>query len=342
MLRKNSHLSSNFAEVYAKQLFSGFSILAIFFLLPYGFLQYSASQYLLSGVYFGSAIFIGMLWILSRNDKYTLICTKLFAGIGIIVLLPWQITGGVNDSGLFWFMAYIIFVYTFLDKLTAAFWLTILYGGSIILTVLGSLGIVESAFSGGYLLHFYYASLLAILLMVLYTYLRDRLKQTLQNTSKALEEAQSLSDIGSWRWDVKNDHVTWSTQLHRLFGVEKGKEITFETYLKAIYKEDRETVEINVEQALSTRKPYEFKHRVKHNDGTIVWVLGRGKVIEDEDGNVVAISGTAQDITSQMEIETKLLRQNEQLRKLEKMTVDRELKMISLKREIKELKDKKK
>ena len=47
---------------------------------------------------------------------------------------------------------------------------------------------------------------------------RRRTEEALRERDRELEEAQAIANVGSWKWDPKTDTVTWSQELHRIFG----------------------------------------------------------------------------------------------------------------------------
>jgi diguanylate cyclase (GGDEF)-like protein/PAS domain S-box-containing protein len=117
-------------------------------------------------------------------------------------------------------------------------------------------------------------------------------------SERELAEAQALAHIGSWRWDVEADRVSWSDELHRIFGVDCGSfDATCESFLKYIHPEDRELVETTVGATLAGGKPFEFEHRVMRPNGEERMLHSRGRVICDADGRPREMVGTAQDVT---------------------------------------------
>ena len=132
---------------------------------------------------------------------------------------------------------------------------------------------------------------------------REAATNALALSALRLREAQSLAHIGSWEWDVRRDLVTWTDELHRIFGVERGGEpLTYETYLELVHPDDREFTEETVWQAAADGKPFAFEHRVIRPDGDERIVLGRGRVVQ-RGGDVVSMLGTAQDVTDQRQVE---------------------------------------
>ncbi len=132
--------------------------------------------------------------------------------------------------------------------------------------------------------------------------LRDRANQ--------LEEAQRMSSLGSWSWDIKQDVVEWSDELYRLYGVEpEAFEANYEAFINGGHPDDRGMVNETVQNAFQTGSPWHFEHRLVQPDGTVRWLQALGAVVM-ENGEPVRMYGTAQDIT-----DSKALAESETLRR---------------------------
>ena len=148
-------------------------------------------------------------------------------------------------------------------------------------------------------------ALVAVSLLVVGATLAEREagRAELARTAALLGEAQALAHIGHWNWDIGRDVVTWSDELYRIFGLpEEVEDVDYETYLQSLHPEDRDFADRAVRQALVERRAFAFEHRVIRPDGTERVVAGRGRVIV-EDGEAVAMLGTAQDVTEQRQAE---------------------------------------
>jgi len=84
---------------------------------------------------------------------------------------------------------------------------------------------------------------------------------------------------------------------------------------------------------------------IRHQGGHLTDVLYNASVYKDTQGNVLGVFAAARDITAQKKIEHELVEQHHrelqrlvEFEKFQKITVDRELRMIELKNEIMELK----
>ena len=129
----------------------------------------------------------------------------------------------------------------------------------------------------------------------------------LEESERALAEAQRLARIGSWEWDVLEDRVTWSDALHHVFGVAPSSfGSTYEDYLTLVHPDDRGMLRRAIEDALRHAAPFQCEHRVLRPDGELRTIDGRGHPALDANGRVVRLLGTAQDVTEQRLAEQQL------------------------------------
>ncbi|MGB2710169.1 MAG: EAL domain-containing protein [Conexibacter sp.] len=129
----------------------------------------------------------------------------------------------------------------------------------------------------------------------------------LGESERALAEAQRLAGIGSWDWDVLDDHVSWSDELLRIFGVERDAfGASYDSYLTCVHPEDRELVARAVEVSLRDAKPFQLEHRALHPDGVVRTIDCRGRVLVGAHGRAEKLLGTAQDVTERRLAEQKL------------------------------------
>lgn len=116
---------------------------------------------------------------------------------------------------------------------------------------------------------------------------------------RALLAAEELSPLGSWLWEVGSDTVTWSSQVHRIFGIDRdGPAITYETYVAGIHDDDRDRVMSTIRTAIETGERYELDHRIVRPDGEVREVRSAGRVERDESGTPVRMSGSVEDLSA--------------------------------------------
>lgn len=149
-------------------------------------------------------------------------------------------------------------------------------------------------------LHVYYNNLAFTAFMDIQKEVLERKNILIIQNEGKLKEAQEIGLLGSWEFDVVNNEVSWSDQMYRIFGYEPGEiQIDFEKYLTLLHPDDRTMVSDKVSGIFKTLEPYTFEHRLIKKDGTIAWVLARGKVLEKNGDHVLKIAGTGQDITEE-------------------------------------------
>ena len=136
---------------------------------------------------------------------------------------------------------------------------------------------------------------------------RRRAEEELIESEMQLAEAQELTRLGSWSWDVERDRLHWSDQMHRIFGVDPSTfDATFDGFLEIVHPEDRESMRAMVDKLYETEDSFSVDHRIKRPDGKTRIMHARGKVMRDIAGRAVRVIGTSQDITKRKSSETAL------------------------------------
>ena len=144
--------------------------------------------------------------------------------------------------------------------------------------------------------------------------LKDSAEQ-LEKTKEQLEYAINGAQDGLWDWDLVTNEVYFSVRWKEMLGY-KDDELTnsFETWETHMHPDDIEKAKHDV--AFSQEVPgrfYENTHRLKHKDGSWVWILTRGQTIFNEEGKAVRMLGFHTDITKQKELENEILEQEEMI-----------------------------
>lgn len=172
--------------------------------------------------------------------------------------------------------------------------------------------------------------------------LNEELEGEVHDKTKALLEAQTISHVGSWEWDIPKNQVSWSAELYKIYGLEKEDfKATYEGFLERVHSDDRSMVKRIIEEAYKLKKPFEFYHRIVRPDGEVRTLRARGAVITDNKGNLLKMSGTGQDVTEERAALTNLKIKTEELEKLNQFMVDREVRMAELKKNLEEIEKKK-
>ncbi len=131
----------------------------------------------------------------------------------------------------------------------------------------------------------------------------------LQQTQYQLDEAMEIGQIGTWSLDIKHNIVTADKNLARMFGVpedEVDAGLSLQTFTNAIYLDDQQGVIEEIEHSINSGSPYEKEYRTISRDGTVRWVIARGKVYVDTRGEPESFAGIIFDITERKNAELNL------------------------------------
>lgn len=133
----------------------------------------------------------------------------------------------------------------------------------------------------------------------------------LKESEDLYKQAQALTHIGNWSWDLQTKKVAWSDELYRIFGLEPGsEEISYERFFSFVHPDDRDKVSTMIEKALQTLKMPEFHFQIISARGFVKVLRGKGEIVADHHHKPLAMLGTCQDVTREFML-TKQLRERE-------------------------------
>ena len=135
---------------------------------------------------------------------------------------------------------------------------------------------------------------------------RQKVEENLKVSNQQLRMAQEIARLGHWQWDVVSNKVVWSDELYNIYQIEPDGEISYESYLEKLHPEDRNFVDGAVQKAFVEKKFPSFVHRILMNDGTEKIIQARGELVVNDEGRVLKMIGTAQDITESQKAQQQL------------------------------------
>lgn len=138
-----------------------------------------------------------------------------------------------------------------------------------------------------------------------------------------LAEAQHLAKIGSWNFDFHLDKLTWSDELYNVFGTDKNTFLeTHQSFVDLVDEADRELVLKTSHATQKTGEPFHIEYHVTTPSGEKRVIEERGYGEKDEEGKVIRLFGTAQDITGWKIAEQKIIEANQRYEYATKATFD--------------------
>jgi signal transduction histidine kinase/integral membrane sensor domain MASE1 len=131
--------------------------------------------------------------------------------------------------------------------------------------------------------------------------LEDRVRnrtEELRASEERLEQAQRLAHIGSFQWDAASDTNSWSAELMRIYHLDPdGAAPGFDEYISFVRADARDEMLAGVQRAIATGTSVSHEYPVVLHDGTAKWVHGYAEVVLDDDGKLIFLRGTCQDVT---------------------------------------------
>jgi PAS domain S-box-containing protein len=146
--------------------------------------------------------------------------------------------------------------------------------------------------------------------------IQERERELQENTAK-LEEAQRVAHVGYWEWDLRTDHVIWSDETYRIYGLHpQERPIELATIRESIHPEDREFVFRKAAEAVQGEVRVDAEHRIVRPNGEVRVVHSQGDLKRDAAGIPWQMFGTVQDITDRKLAEDKIREQEASLRQI--------------------------
>ncbi|RLJ64257.1 PAS domain S-box-containing protein [Lacinutrix venerupis] len=138
------------------------------------------------------------------------------------------------------------------------------------------------------------------------THIKD-IEYSLLRQNDLLNFSERITKTGHWNWSVVSNKIVWSDNLYDIMEYTKGSvDVSSHTLLDITHPDDREGVQKHMQKTFEEKEfSNELIHRVITPSGAIKTLRVLGRVIKDENGEIIEIIGAAQDITSQKMAENK-------------------------------------
>ena len=124
----------------------------------------------------------------------------------------------------------------------------------------------------------------------------------LEEQQRLLKNAEQMSGVGHWRYDLRAGLITWSDEVFRIHGKPVTEAVpSFEAIQQLYHEDDRARFAELVARAIETGEGYEFQLRIRRLDGSIRQTIAKAECTLDHLGKTIAIFGVFQDVTEQHE-----------------------------------------
>lgn len=121
-------------------------------------------------------------------------------------------------------------------------------------------------------------------------------------------EAMTASGEGIWELDIRDNLIAHNSHLPEIYGFDPSfYEVSSSFLFDRIHPEDKAWVYDEFIHFLEGDGDYESQHRVLRDDGSVIWIRSRGRVVErDEEGRPLRVIGSTRDISQRKRAEANL------------------------------------
>ncbi|MCB1761986.1 MAG: PAS domain S-box protein [Gammaproteobacteria bacterium] len=130
---------------------------------------------------------------------------------------------------------------------------------------------------------------------------KQQAETVLRKSEMRLREMSELAHIGYWHWDLASGDVEWSEQVYRIFQLDPKQ---FDPHIEAImalspWEEESQRDKELIRIVSQSRAPGSYEQRFLLPDGDIGYYCSTYQGIYDDQGALLALEGSVQDITEQ-------------------------------------------
>ena len=126
-------------------------------------------------------------------------------------------------------------------------------------------------------------------------------EKALEKSLLELNVAQKVAKIGSWYWDLESNEIEWSEEMYDIYGFNQKQKDKTSAINEIIHPEDAHILRDALSTVLNEDMPSGIEYRIIRKDGKMIYIGANTSQIRNSEGEIIALVGTAQDITQHKE-----------------------------------------
>jgi PAS domain S-box-containing protein len=142
-------------------------------------------------------------------------------------------------------------------------------------------------------------------------------EKTLRLAEERHRMAVEVADMGTWTWNIATGEIDWSEEYRRLFGFSPDEPITRPIVAARIMADDMPQIDAAVKATLESGRPYDVEYRIMLPDGSIRWLVSRGRLHRSADGAPQDMQGVIMDITERKQVQLLVAQREAEARRAE-------------------------
>lgn len=155
---------------------------------------------------------------------------------------------------------------------------------------------------------------------------RRRLAESrLLESEDRMRLAASSANLGLWRWDSDSNKVWMTDHCRSILGFATDAETTIGSLLAKVHREDRVTLQRQIEQSARWERPFDTECRIALPDGTVRWLSIKGQSTRRSSDPADQVTGVVLDISERKAEQLEAEQQRSQLTHLTRVAILGEL-----------------
>ena len=127
---------------------------------------------------------------------------------------------------------------------------------------------------------------------------RRQVEAALLASEERYKRVERGTNDGLWEWNVVTGYDYFSPRWLEMLGYQPGElPYVVDTFVSLIHPDDVERVGQAITSHLENQKNFDVEMRLRHKDGSYIWVLSRGQAERNASGQPLIMAGTIIDIT---------------------------------------------
>jgi PAS domain S-box-containing protein len=149
---------------------------------------------------------------------------------------------------------------------------------------------------------------------------RKAMEQALAEREMFLNSAVRAADIGLWVWDLLTDHLHWSPEMRRHAAAPEDPDLDilafWDAHLHPDDWQDNHAAALRAAVRVLPDDQFKQEYRFRMPDGRYRWLMSRGILMRDADGQPLRLVGGDVDITALKEAQAALARRGDDLEQM--------------------------
>jgi len=144
---------------------------------------------------------------------------------------------------------------------------------------------------------------------------RRKTHEKLQRSEAFLAQGQSISQTGSFGWNVASEEIYWSEETYNIFGGNRTFKPTLELIFQRIHPDDRDLVRQALDYAINEDTDFDIEHRLLMPGGGVKHVHVLARALKTSSGNLEYV-GAVTDVTAAKQAEDTIRQSELELRQI--------------------------